>query len=162
MVPTVEAPTPTGTNEPGVGSSENAEVVAPGPTPDVAAPEPIEEPSRRDPKPSSIKPPKPRPSPTAPAAEPQSKTAKQIGSDIQRKIKRECETLGNGKEVIIDLEVGSNGRISNKVIGAIGPLRACIIEAIGDPQFPRATKLSLSPVIGKCVEAFGSTVSKCK
>ena len=75
----------------------------------------------------------------------------------------DCKKLGEGKQHYIRLEVNNDGRVTDKTIAAFGPLRACIEKAIGDPQFPaKKQSIELKPVIGECIEAFGSTVSKCK
>ena len=163
--PAVDAPALTGTSEPGVGSRENPEVVAPVPTPDVAAPPPIAEPSRRDPKPGSTKSSKPRPSPPASAVDPDpdGEIAKQIGGEIGKKIRQDCWKHGEGKKYYIRLQIDDEGHVVDKTIAAMGSLRACIEETIGEPQFPAKKRpVTLSPVIGECVEAYGSTVSKCK
>ncbi len=115
-------------------------------------------------KPLSSKPlsSKPR-SRTPPDPDPDGAIAKQIGREIRKKIRRDCWKLGNGKEVHIKLQIGSDGRVGEKTIAAIGSLRVCIEETIDAPQFPakkRAVDLSL--VIGECIEPYDSTIRKCK
>lgn len=142
------------------------EVITPAPASDVIAPPILATTAKDDSKPSPPKSPtsksRPRPS-TKPDPDPNDKLAKQLGFEIQREIKKDCGTLGSGKKVYIRLQIGSNGRVADKTIAAFGPLRACIEKAIGSPLFPVKNKpVELSLVIGKCVEAYGSTVSKCK
>lgn len=156
VAPTPDAPAPTDASGTDVASDE---VVAPPSAIDVT-PSPVARPL-----PSRSPSTKPRPRPTAPPVDPDpdDEITKRIGSEIRKQIRHDCWKLGEGKKYYIRLQVGGDGRVIDKTIAAVGSLRACIEKTIGTPQFPaKKQPVELTLTIGECVEAFGSTVSKCK
>jgi len=59
-----------------------------------------------------------------------------VRTTLSRTIQKRCRSLGEGAQVMVDLLVGDDGNLSNKLVrGASGELKRCVLDEVAKARF---------------------------